>query len=143
MESREIPPGRLHGVNSPFNQDHLGKLVESMKREGWVGRRLLVEEVRDGDICRFFAWTGSHRIEAAKRAGLAAVPCQVMTHAECDQAFSAAGYEKYGFDSWRGAVTSAEGRLDKHRLRGLEKAALHQAAAMLREELGATDGHGA
>ena len=143
MEDWNLDPNRLHAVNSPFNQDHLAKLTESMKRDGWMGRRLLVEELRDGDRVRYYAWTGSHRIEAAKAARLAAIPCRVMTHKECDAAFSSAGYDLNGFDSWCGAVTSAKGRLDKHRLAGLEQAGLHEAAAMLREELAATDGHGA
>lgn len=54
-----------------------------MLKNGWQGRPLLVEEGLHG---RLFAWTGSHRIEAAKAAGLKAVPCRVISRAESEGA---------------------------------------------------------
>jgi len=138
MEDRDIPPTQVRKVNAAVNHDLIESLVESMKKDGWTGRPLLVEEVcRYERYTQYFAWTGSHRIEAAKRAGLSSVPCMVTTHKEADSAFSGAGYDQYGFSSWRGAVSSAEGPLDEHRLRGLERAGLQEAAQMLREELAA------
>ena len=50
-----------------------------MERDGWQGRALLVS-ARDG---RFFAYTGSHRIAAARAAGLDQVPVVVI---EIDEA---------------------------------------------------------
>lgn len=42
---------------------HLAKLVESLATRGWAGRPLLAETVRGG----WRAWTGSHRLWAARR----------------------------------------------------------------------------
>ena len=80
-------------------------------------------------------WTGSHRIEAAKRAGLNKIPCRVITKEEADVAFQSAGYEQYGFSCWRQAVTAKHGMFDENRLVGLESAGLAEAAEMLREEI--------
>jgi hypothetical protein len=65
-----------------------------------------------------------------------------LTAAEADKAFEAAGYDQYGFACWRDALTRGAIH-DRERMRSLEKAGLDAAAAMLREELAATDGHGA
>lgn len=46
-----------------------------MQANGWVGRPLLVIERVDGT---FQAWTGTHRIHAARNAGLATIPCYVV-----------------------------------------------------------------
>ena len=136
MEERDLPPTHVSPVNAPVNHTLVESLVESMEKDGWTGRPLLVEEVcRYKLYTQYFAWTGSHRIEAAKRAGLSSVPCRVITHKEADSAFSGAGYDQYGFSSWRGAVSSAEGPLDEHRLRGLDRVGLQEAAQMLRDEL--------
>jgi hypothetical protein len=53
-----------------------------------------------------------------------------------------AGFDRYGFNSWRDVTTSRFGPNDKDRLRGLEGVGLDAAAAMLRAEMAATDGHG-
>ena len=130
-------------MNEPFNEEHRQRLVASMRQSGWQGRDLLVEEVRRYSFPQYFAWTGSHRVAAAIEAGLATIPCRLLTAAEADEAFTKAGYIQYGYDSWRSAVTGKHGPLDRHRLLGLEAAGLNEAAAMLREELAAEDGHGA
>lgn len=139
MEERDISPQQLRAVNAPFDREHLQSLVESMRNRGWIGRPLLIEEVYRYGFPQYIAWTGSHRIEAAKRVGLAYIPCLVITHQEADSAFSGAEYDQNGFSSWRDAVTSAEGPLDTHRLRGLERAGLAQAAHMLMQEIAAQD----
>ena len=65
----------------------LAQLVEKMKRDGWQDRRLLVEEISVGcSPIQYYGWTGSHRIEAARRAKLPEVPCLVMTAAEMNKA---------------------------------------------------------
>jgi len=61
-----------HGAQLPrqFNE-----LVEDMAANGWKGRPLLVIRCVSG---KFQAWTGSHRIAAARKAGLQEVPCYVV-----------------------------------------------------------------
>src|SRR6266550_2327590 len=46
-------------------------LALDMRKHGWRGRPLLVIQRQEA----YFAWTGSHRIAAAMKAGLEAVPC--------------------------------------------------------------------
>jgi hypothetical protein len=60
-------------------QAHLDGLVASMQDEGWTGRPLLVIESGSGV---FFAWTGSHRIAAARIAGLDSIPCYVLDESQ-------------------------------------------------------------
>ncbi len=140
MEDRNLDPNRLESVNAPYPK-HLETLVEMMRRDGWNGRPLLVEEVKDYQgITDYPAWTGSHRIEAARRAGLTTIPCCVITKEEADSAFSAAGYDRCEYSSWRDAVTGAEGPTDRDRLRGLERAGLGEPARMLKEEIQAQEG---
>ncbi len=55
-----------HEARSPIDE-----LVVSMKRDGWQDRPLLIGD--DGESV--VAITGSHRIAAAREAGLPAVPC--------------------------------------------------------------------
>lgn len=132
---KDIDPRRIRKVNASFDEQHVVRLTASMKQLGWSGRPLLVVEVQQYGFVDFFAWSGSHRVEAAMRANLDTVPCRVISRADADKAFGGAGYDRYGFSCWRDAVTSAEGMYDNDRLRGLEKAGLAEAAQMLREEI--------
>ena len=66
----EITP--LHEVRS---DRLLASLSKDMEENGWQGRPLLVIE-READ---YLAWTGSHRIAAARRVGLATIPCYVLS----------------------------------------------------------------
>lgn len=143
MYERALDPTALRPINEPTDLGHLERIIESMRASGWVGRKLLVEEVCRLGFSQHFAWTGSHRIVAAIAAGLTAIPCRIIPAAEADASFTRAGYECYGFESWRGAVTSAEGRPGTDARRdGLLRAGLFDAAEMLQEELSATDGLG-
>ena len=65
---------------------------------GWTGRPLLVIDRGNG----YLAWTGSHRIEAARRADLQAVPCYVVDESKLI---------KHGVDAAGGHVQDFE-RLD-------------------------------
>lgn len=56
-------PETRHEVRSPEKVD---EIAASMQRVGWKGRPALVLNVGDRSI----AWTGTHRLEAAKRAGI-------------------------------------------------------------------------
>ena len=69
---RMVDPHRitpLHRVRR--KKTHLPLLVALMRENGWRGRPLLVEQVRPG---KYQAWTGTHRLAAAKRAPLRRVP---------------------------------------------------------------------
>ena len=69
IDIEEITP--LHEVRSP---KHLKELVASMQENRWSGRPILVIE-RSHD---YLAWTGSHRIPAAQKAGFSSIPCYVI-----------------------------------------------------------------
>lgn len=60
----------LHGVRI---KSLYAALLKQMKTDGWNGRPLLVVEHEGG----YQAWTGSHRIAAAREAHLN-VPCYVL-----------------------------------------------------------------
>jgi hypothetical protein len=56
-----------HGVR---DEKKLDSLVESMKEKGWVGRPILAYDIGRGPE----ALTGSHRIQAARKAGIDEIP---------------------------------------------------------------------
>jgi len=66
-----------------------------MEENGWQGRPLLVIE-RQSD---YLAWTGSHRLAAAAKAGLESVPCYVLHESRLQQ---------HGFDAERGHALDYE-----------------------------------
>lgn len=90
LDPEEITP--LHEARSPR---HLRELVDDMRLNGWHGRPLLVIERENG----YLAWTGSHRIAAAKEAGLTQIPCYVLSESELNA---------HGFDAERGHVEDRE-----------------------------------
>ena len=61
-------------LHKPRSDRHLQNLTAEMKENGWKGRPLLVIE-RDSD---YLAWTGSHRIAAARLASLTSIPCYIL-----------------------------------------------------------------
>lgn len=65
VDPLEITPA--HSVDRPEVVDALS---QTMLEEGWRGRPLAVSKVGR----RYFAWTGVHRLAAAIRSGLEAVP---------------------------------------------------------------------
>ena len=67
-------PADIEPLHEVRDAGKLEALVASMERDGWQGRALLVS-AREG---RFFAYTGSHRIAAARAAGLDQVPVVVI-----------------------------------------------------------------
>ncbi|MGE0434467.1 MAG: ParB N-terminal domain-containing protein [Planctomycetota bacterium] len=72
IDPHDLAP--LHDVpESPF----LRGMVEDMIADGWQGRPLLAFST-DTPAEPFVAWTGSHRIAAAREAGLSAIPCVVL-----------------------------------------------------------------
>lgn len=71
-----------HEIRDP---EKVAALAESMRANGWQGRPVLVLD----DNGTQTAWTATHRLEAAKQAGLTDVP---MVHIDAD-ALRAAGYD--------------------------------------------------
>jgi hypothetical protein len=82
-------------LHKPRSDRHLQDLTTEMKENGWKGRPLLVIE-RDSD---YLAWTGSHRIAAAKQAGFTHVPCYVLPESKLNAR---------GFDAEWGHVEDRE-----------------------------------
>jgi len=71
-----IPP---HGVARP---DHFKKIVASMEKRGWKGRRLVVVcDDTTGGMYR--SLTGSHRIAAAGSLSIS-IPCRVLSFDKLD-----------------------------------------------------------
>lgn len=66
-----IDPKRIVPLHKIKRKRDLRLLTAVMREEGWTERPLLVELVRPGV---YQAWTGTHRLTAAKRARLRRVP---------------------------------------------------------------------
>ena len=143
MTACQLDPEELRPANDVFDQAYQQELVLSMRRVGWEGRDLLVEQVLRFSFPEYYAWTGSHRIAAAREAGLETVPCRMLSAAEADEAFVRAGYVKHPHHNWWSAITRAHGRYDRDRLQGLVAAGLTEAADMLRKEIAEENHHGA
>ncbi len=74
VDPRRVLP--LHELRRPH---HFAELVSRMRRHGWQGRPLLVEVLADAKYRmrasgHFMNWTGTHRLAAARAAGLTRVP---------------------------------------------------------------------
>lgn len=93
--NRDIAIEDLTPLHEPTSILELQNLTADMKENGWRGRPLLVIE-REFD---FLAWTGSHRIAAAKLAGLTSISCYVLQESELTL---------HGFEAARGHVMDYE-----------------------------------
>jgi ParB-like chromosome segregation protein Spo0J len=69
-----IAPEDLRPLHAAHDKRKLNSLALDMRKHGWRGRPLLVIQRQEA----YIAWTGSHRIAAAMKAGLEAVPCYVV-----------------------------------------------------------------
>lgn len=133
-------------IRPPDAADRYGRavldpLVASMKRDGWKGRPLLAEEVKGPGPTRYHLWTGSHRLRAAREAGLPSVPCLLITQEEADEAFTEvySPTHRHQCGCWRGAVTLDEGRYDTDKLEALLRVGLDDAADLMRQEIEANE----
>src|SRR4051812_46163577 len=68
-------PSDLEAPHEPDRGNDLAAITESMKRNGWVSRPLLAMRYdEEALICQ----TGSHRLAAARAAGISEVPVVVI-----------------------------------------------------------------
>jgi hypothetical protein len=144
LELIDLPPSVLQALNGPSDEDFLARLTASMSSNGWGDHRpLLVEDATRPwhSHPRYFPWTGSHRIEAARRACLKLVPCRVLRQADADQAFVTAGFNLDTYECWRDALGRGARLQESRRHNALIAAGLSEAAELLQAEFGATDGH--
>lgn len=81
-ETASLSPSLVYPPHEPSMADHLDALTESMRRDGWQGRPILAFCSGEGDAVR--ALTGSHRIAAARAAGLDTIPVLVLTVDDVD-----------------------------------------------------------
>ena len=100
--SEFIHPDKITPLHEVRNRSALNELVTDMKENGWQGRPLLVIRRKS----EYLAWTGSHRIEAARKAGLTSVPCHVVLESKLI---------RHGFDASWGHVD------DTDRLKAISK----------------------
>jgi ParB-like chromosome segregation protein Spo0J len=115
----------IHAVFSPHearDRQHLDALTVSMEADGWQGRPLLVLAGAGEEGGQ--AWTGSHRLAAARAAGLQEVPAVIVDLAVVEAAAAELGW------------TSLEAVPDdEDRLAVLEAAGLQAGADLVRLEL--------
>jgi len=141
MEERLVCVDSLWLVVNYANSVKVVRIAAAMRRDGWQGRPLLIEEDVEG---RLHAWTGSHRISAAREAGLIEVPCRVITRRESQQYLDRLP-DVVGYSSLREALTNPAnggGYYDHQRLAGLQRLGFVEVAAALEEEIGAQDEKG-
>lgn len=72
VDPRNITP--LHRVKKS-RKHHLRELVQRLRESGWQGRPLLVERIGRN---RYQAWTGTHRLAAARRLRMRRVPVVLL-----------------------------------------------------------------
>ena len=85
----DVPIDKINPLHEVRNEDKLVKLTEAMKQEGWKGRPLVVEPLGEG----YQAWTGSHRLPAAKEAGIETIPVLVIDFDKVVAVMRGWGYE--------------------------------------------------
>lgn len=112
-----------HGVTDP---DKLSRIEADMRANGWTGRPILVERYGDG----YQAWTGSHRLAAARRVSRDLdIPVVVIDHDKM-----VATHGEMLNDKW--LTQSGD---DYDRLAMLVEAGDDEAAALMREEIEANE----
>ncbi len=136
MKELKIEIWQIDPPHGPRDCNKVKKIEENLK-EGWTGRPLLVEQLKPGGLPspRYAAWTGSHRIAAAKNLGLECVPCLMITLEEATAAIKRGSYnQKMGYSSLRNAITGHDGWGDTYKLNALVKVGLSEAAEIMRSE---------
>lgn len=76
-------PRRIRVHHPVYRKAQVRVLTRSMRLHGWKGRSLVGEALQCGDLQ---AWTGSHRVPAARRARLTSIPVRLVDRAAIGKA---------------------------------------------------------
>lgn len=79
-----LSPRRIRPVHSLDSEAAVARFLRSLRANGWRGRPLLAETVTPG---WYQAWSGTHRLAAARRAPLARVPVVLVDLAKWVRAY--------------------------------------------------------
>ena len=119
----------IYNVEPPHranNAEKLALLTASMEG-GWQGRPLVLLE---GGAGGWFAWTGSHRIQAARDAGLEEVPAVLldnelwnMIDEELGNIWDRGGHQPTDLESWASQICAI-----------LRREGFDEAACLIEEE---------
>lgn len=90
IDTLHLDPATLRPPHAVTHPDHLAALTAGMRESGWWGRHILAF-CTDGEAPR--PLTGSHRIAAARAAGLDTIPVLVLSGFDGDDADELALYE--------------------------------------------------
>jgi hypothetical protein len=124
----QVAPEKINPPHLVTDRAKYRSMIEAFEQsEDWEGRPLLVEERGDGT---YQAWTGSHRIAAA-RVVWVVVPVVVIDREALDRVH---GQERPGLHFDRTGSSGSDG--DQDRIEYLEAAGDAQAAALMQEEVG-------
>lgn len=115
---QHIDPYRCQPPHGVRDTDKRNMLVRAMQEAGWQGRPLLVIANEDG----YVAFTGSHRIAAAQRAGLRTVPAFVVDGS------------RWSVERWEEVEALRD---DDDRMAYLKAKRLSRAAKLMAEEIAA------
>ena len=127
IDPHELKPVHEEGERQ-FYTKHVDEIVESMLEEvsfgvqrGWSGRPLLVLQHPDGTLQ---ALTGSHRITAARKAEIPAIPCYLIE------------LENYSGEEWAQELADERiGHNDQDRLNLIKQSGDEIAIAIMYDEL--------
>jgi ParB-like chromosome segregation protein Spo0J len=138
----ELSPIEVYPPHEVRERAKLDVLTAAMEADGWQGRPLLV---LDEGVLR--GWTGSHRIEAARAAGLRRVPVVLVDIDEISRANEALTGTEYAWLAEQ--YESDDLNDDADRLRWLEAAveasgseSLATALTLMRAEIAANEAEG-
>jgi len=118
----------LHEVR---NKTKLNALIKEIEQHGWTGNPVLVERVNDG----YRAWTGTHRLAAAKEAGLDTVP---VVFVDTEKVKKELEDREFDFSKVKNGMVDATYD-DEDRYKLLEAAGDKKAAAFMQEEVEMND----
>ena len=139
LKQEELEPEWLYTLN-PLDAAKVARLVARMRKHGWQRRPLLVEE---GFFESRHAWTGTHRVEAAIKAGLVTVPCLVLPFAAAQEIVAnlpdRAGAQSTLLNCLN-KRSNGGGPDDAGRLSALVRLGLDEMAEEVRREMKAKDG---
>jgi len=76
MELKTVAEAKIENLHNITDQTKYEAIAEDMAANGWTGRPLLVIDCGDD----YSALTGSHRLEAARKAGIEEIPIAIVDH---------------------------------------------------------------